>query len=112
MDAKSDTRTAAGSAALAQTTTYAVYAAVNSSNFEHSIHRIISFAAESLTAFLMGVPEDFELAAAAAKELPESVSNEDKLALYGLFKQSTVGNVNTGDVSVDLPDEYVTHRMP
>eukprot|EP00892_Ulva_mutabilis_P007324 jgi/Ulvmu1/4964/UM207_0008.1 len=43
----------------------------------------------------MGVTEDFELAAAAAKELPEKISNEDKLALYGLFKQGTVGDVNT-----------------
>lgn len=44
----------------------------------------------------MGIPEDFELAAAAAKDLPETLPNEDKLALYGLFKQSTGGDVNTG----------------
>jgi Acyl CoA binding protein len=40
---------------------------------------------------IMGLKEDFELAAEAAKTLPESVSNEDKLKLYGLFKQATVG---------------------
>ncbi|GAA0162120.1 transfer/carrier protein [Lithospermum erythrorhizon] len=39
--------------------------------------------------------EDFEEHAEKAKTLPESTSNENKLILYGLFKQSTVGNVNT-----------------
>ncbi len=29
------------------------------------------------------------------KTLPESTSNEDKLILYGLYKQATVGDVNT-----------------
>jgi acyl-CoA-binding protein len=28
--------------------------------------------------------------------LPESTSNENKLILYGLYKQATVGDVNTG----------------
>jgi len=42
----------------------------------------------------MGLKEDFEAAAAAAKTLPSNVSNEDKLALYGLFKQATVGDCN------------------
>nr|GMD74355.1 acyl-CoA-binding protein [Ipomoea batatas]GMD76088.1 acyl-CoA-binding protein [Ipomoea batatas]GMD82018.1 acyl-CoA-binding protein [Ipomoea batatas] len=27
--------------------------------------------------------------------MPENTSNDDKLILYGLFKQATVGNVNT-----------------
>jgi Acyl CoA binding protein len=39
--------------------------------------------------------EDFQLAADAAKALPDSVSNEDKLKLYGLYKQATVGDVDT-----------------
>ncbi|CAG9467757.1 unnamed protein product [Pedinophyceae sp. YPF-701] len=43
----------------------------------------------------MGLKEDFEKAAAEAKELPANTSNEDKLALYGLFKQATVGDCNT-----------------
>mmetsp|Transcript_19050 Transcript_19050/g.56698 ORF Transcript_19050/g.56698 Transcript_19050/m.56698 type:complete len:88 (+) Transcript_19050:127-390(+) len=43
----------------------------------------------------MGLQEDFDAAAAAAKELPGSIANDDKLALYGLFKQATVGDVNT-----------------
>ncbi|KAG9142664.1 hypothetical protein Leryth_005428 [Lithospermum erythrorhizon] len=43
----------------------------------------------------MGLKEDFEEHADKAKTLPESTSNENKLILYGLFKQSTVGNVNT-----------------
>jgi diazepam-binding inhibitor (GABA receptor modulator, acyl-CoA-binding protein) len=45
----------------------------------------------------MGLKEDFELAAGEAKGLPDSVSNEDKLKLYGLFKQGTVGDCNTGE---------------
>lgn len=44
----------------------------------------------------MGLNEDFELAAESAKELPASVSNEDKLKLYGLFKQAKEGDVSTG----------------
>ncbi|KAL5222564.1 hypothetical protein ABZP36_027277 [Zizania latifolia] len=30
-----------------------------------------------------------------AKTLPENTSNENKLILYGLYKQATVGDVNT-----------------
>jgi diazepam-binding inhibitor (GABA receptor modulator, acyl-CoA-binding protein) len=45
----------------------------------------------------MGVQEDFELAAEAAKNLPENITNEEKLKLYGLYKQGTLGDVNTGD---------------
>jgi diazepam-binding inhibitor (GABA receptor modulating acyl-CoA-binding protein) len=42
--------------------------------------------------------EDFDKAAEDAKtKVPENASNEDKLALYGLFKQATVGDVNTGE---------------
>ncbi|XP_059275509.1 acyl-CoA-binding protein [Lycium ferocissimum] len=43
----------------------------------------------------MALKEEFEAHAEKAKTLPESTSNENKLILYGLFKQSTVGNVNT-----------------
>lgn len=39
--------------------------------------------------------EDFEEHAEKAKTLPESTTNENKLILYGLFKQATVGPVNT-----------------
>jgi len=39
--------------------------------------------------------EEFEEYAEKAKTLPESTSNENKLILYGLYKQATVGNVNT-----------------
>lgn len=44
----------------------------------------------------MGLDEDFELAAETAKTLPASTSNEDKLKLYGLFKQAKEGDVSTG----------------
>ncbi|EES14605.1 acyl-CoA-binding protein [Sorghum bicolor] len=43
----------------------------------------------------MGLQEEFEEYAEKAKTLPESTSNENKLILYGLYKQATVGNVNT-----------------
>ncbi|XP_031097301.1 acyl-CoA-binding protein [Ipomoea triloba] len=43
----------------------------------------------------MGLKEEFEEYAEKAKQLPENTSNDDKLILYGLFKQATVGNVNT-----------------
>ncbi|KAL5220700.1 hypothetical protein ABZP36_025413 [Zizania latifolia] len=39
--------------------------------------------------------EDFEEYAEKAKTLPENTSNENKLILYGLYKQATVGDVNT-----------------
>ena len=38
---------------------------------------------------------DFDKAAEDAKTLPDKTSNDDKLELYGLFKQATVGDVNT-----------------
>ncbi|XVF00023.1 hypothetical protein REPUB_Repub03eG0250500 [Reevesia pubescens] len=43
----------------------------------------------------MGLKEEFEEYAEKAKTLPEATTNEDKLILYGLFKQATVGPVNT-----------------
>ncbi|XP_040988061.1 acyl-CoA-binding protein isoform X2 [Juglans microcarpa x Juglans regia] len=43
----------------------------------------------------MGLKEEFEEHAEKAKTLPESTTNENKLILYGLYKQATVGAVNT-----------------
>ncbi|XP_051130102.1 acyl-CoA-binding domain-containing protein 1 [Andrographis paniculata] len=43
----------------------------------------------------MGLKEDFEEHAEKAKTLPESTTNENKLILYGLYKQATVGDCNT-----------------
>ncbi|XP_042477564.1 acyl-CoA-binding protein-like [Macadamia integrifolia] len=43
----------------------------------------------------MGLKEEFEEYAVKAKTLPPSTSNENKLILYGLYKQATVGPVNT-----------------
>jgi diazepam-binding inhibitor (GABA receptor modulating acyl-CoA-binding protein) len=42
----------------------------------------------------MGLAEDFSAAAEEVKGLP-SCSNEDQLALYGLFKQANVGDNTT-----------------
>ena len=47
-------------------------------------------------AVAFAMQEDFEKAAEEAKGLPDGTSNDDKLALYGLFKQGTVGDVDTG----------------
>ncbi|PIA64480.1 hypothetical protein AQUCO_00100157v1 [Aquilegia coerulea] len=44
----------------------------------------------------MGLQEEFEEYAEKAKSLPESTTNESKLILYGLYKQATVGPVDTG----------------
>lgn len=49
----------------------------------------------------MGLDEDFEIAAEAVKALPDNIANEDKLKLYGLFKQATVGDVNTSTLPSD-----------
>ncbi|KAL0912696.1 hypothetical protein M5K25_018687 [Dendrobium thyrsiflorum] len=43
----------------------------------------------------MGLKEEFEEYAEKAKGLPETTTNQNKLILYGLFKQATVGPVNT-----------------
>ncbi|XP_022747809.1 acyl-CoA-binding protein [Durio zibethinus] len=43
----------------------------------------------------MGLKEEFEEYAEKAKTLPDNTTNESKLILYGLFKQATVGPVNT-----------------
>ncbi|KAG2603818.1 acyl-CoA-binding domain-containing protein 1-like [Panicum virgatum] len=44
----------------------------------------------------MGLQEEFEEHAEKAKTLPDSTTDENKLILYGLYKQATVGDVNTG----------------
>ncbi|KAL9230748.1 hypothetical protein vseg_006060 [Gypsophila vaccaria] len=43
----------------------------------------------------MTLQEDFEKHAEKVKSLTTLPSNEDLLILYGLFKQATVGNVDT-----------------
>jgi len=44
-----------------------------------------------------GLQEDFEQYAEKAKTLPSNQTNENLLILYGLYKQATVGPVNTGE---------------
>jgi acyl-CoA-binding protein len=34
-----------------------------------------------------------------AKTLPDTTTDENKLILYGLYKQATVGDVNTGKLA-------------
>lgn len=38
---------------------------------------------------------NFEEAAGKVKELPKKPNDNEMLELYGLYKQSTVGNINT-----------------
>ncbi|KAE8781671.1 Acyl-CoA-binding protein [Hordeum vulgare] len=40
--------------------------------------------------------EEFEEYAEKAKTLPDTTTNERKLCLYNLYKQATIGPVNTG----------------
>ena len=42
-----------------------------------------------------GLQERFEASAEAAKSLPKKPSNDTLLKLYGLYKQATVGDINT-----------------
>ena len=53
-----------------------------------TIFTVLTHRAEPLQA-------DFDKAAEEAKTLPDKTSNDDKLILYGLFKQATVGDCNT-----------------
>ncbi|KAI3812646.1 hypothetical protein L1987_17358 [Smallanthus sonchifolius] len=55
----------------------------------HSTPELLIFLQE------MGLKEEFEEHAAKAKTLPQTTTNEDLLVLYGLYKQATVGPVNT-----------------
>ncbi|TKY70139.1 Acyl-CoA-binding protein [Spatholobus suberectus] len=43
----------------------------------------------------MVMQEDFEQYAEKAKTLPNNQTNENLLILYGLYKQATVGPINT-----------------
>jgi acyl-CoA-binding protein len=43
----------------------------------------------------MDLKEQFEQAAADSKNLPENPSNETLLLLYSLYKQGSIGDVNT-----------------
>jgi diazepam-binding inhibitor (GABA receptor modulating acyl-CoA-binding protein) len=51
----------------------------------------------------MKFQEDFDVAAEEAKTLPDNTTNDDKLALYALFKQATVGDVNTSKPGIFDP---------
>lgn len=50
-----------------------------------------------------GRQEEFEAAAEEAKVLAPEPEDSDKLQLYALFKQATVGDVNIGEPFSDLP---------
>ncbi|GIM09822.1 hypothetical protein Vretimale_13558 [Volvox reticuliferus] len=52
----------------------------------------------------MGLQEDFEAAAAeATSSLPDTLSNEEKLELYALFKQAKEGDCNTSQPGIFDP---------
>ncbi|KAE8821711.1 Lipoxygenase 1 [Hordeum vulgare] len=50
--------------------------------------------------------EEFEEYAEKAKTLPDTTTNESKLCLYRLYKQATVGPVNTGRYTIMPSDIY------
>ncbi|KAI4991194.1 hypothetical protein ZWY2020_039565 [Hordeum vulgare] len=50
----------------------------------------------ALQRLLRELVEEFEEYAEKAKTLPDTTTNESKLCLYSLYKQATVGPVNTG----------------
>ncbi|XP_077244758.1 acyl-CoA-binding protein 6 [Tasmannia lanceolata] len=55
----------------------------------------------------MGLKEEFEEYAVKAKTLPQTTTNEDMLILYALYKQATVGPVNTSRPGMfNLRDRY------
>ncbi|XP_042432438.1 acyl-CoA-binding protein-like [Zingiber officinale] len=43
----------------------------------------------------MGLKEEFEEHAEKARTLPNTTTNESLLIIYGLYKQATVGPINT-----------------
>ena len=45
--------------------------------------------------------ERFEAAAEAAKNLPKKPSNDTLLKIYGLYKQATVGDINTSKITLE-----------
>lgn len=46
--------------------------------------------------------QEFEKAAKEVNELKNKPSNDELLKLYGLYKQATVGDVNTGKSPQDI----------
>ena len=56
--------------------------------------------------------EDFEAAAEEAKTLSPEPTDEDKLVLYGLFKQATVGDVNTGACGLPASQRCERRSLP
>lgn len=44
--------------------------------------------------------------------VPDNISNDEKLQLYALFKQSTVGDVNTGTPDVILQLGAADNGLP
>ena len=59
-----------------------------------------------------GAKEDFEAAAEEAKTLDPEPADDDKLVLYGLFKQATVGDVNTSADALQLSTRRWSRACP
>ncbi|XP_021277328.1 acyl-CoA-binding protein-like [Herrania umbratica] len=53
----------------------------------------------------MALQEEFKESADKAKALPPTTKDADKLTLYGLYKQATVGNVNTDRPGIFSPTD-------
>ena len=48
-----------------------------------------------------GLQERFDAAAEAAKNLPKKPSNDTLLKIYALYKQATVGDINTSKITLE-----------
>lgn len=61
----------------------------------------------------MVLQEVFKESAERVKKLPEA-TNDDKLELYALFKQSNIGDCNTSKFASPPPTpfSYFTRRLP
>ena len=51
-------------------------------------------------------PQKFSAAAQEVTKLSKEPSNEEKLDIYGLYKQGTVGDCNTGIYSISMQVYY------
>ena len=53
---------------------------------------------------MVDAAKNFELATEEVRKADlAKISNDDKLALYGFFKQATEGDVNTSNVLMETP---------
>ncbi|KAG6475089.1 hypothetical protein ZIOFF_064307 [Zingiber officinale] len=55
----------------------------------------------------MGLKEEFQEHAEKARTLPNTTTNESLLIIYGLYKQATVGPINTSKSQEEAMSDYI-----